>query len=161
LVLGIIVLSILLIVLLIYFILFKEYSEVMANYETLVKVIETRDLILMRVLPEIKSKKVKDDMTKYIAARMNAKKTGNDDLVKADVNINKHLKPVYDELNNSQNPIVKEEFKRIVNLEKKLKIIRREYNNSVDKYNEKISKRPKLFIKRLHMKPLNTYKFSS
>ena len=158
---GIVVLSTLLIGLSIYLFLFKEYSEVMANYETLVKVIETRDLILMRVLPEIKNKRLKDDMTKFIAARMNAKKTGNDDLVKADVDINKRLKPVYDELNKSQNPIVKEEFKRIVNLEKKLKTIRREYNNSVDKYNAKLVKRPKLFIKKLHMKPLNTYKFSN
>ena len=140
--------------------LFKEHSEVMANYETLVKVIETRDLLLMRVLPEIKNKRIKDDMTKFVAARMNAKKTGNDDLVKADVDINKRLKPIYDELSKSQNPIVKEEFRKIVNLEKKLKTIRREYNNSVDRYNEKLSRRPKLFIKRLHMKPLNTYKFS-
>ncbi len=157
---GIIVLVVLVIYLLVHTLVFKEYSEVMANFDTLVKVIETRDLLLMRVLPEIKNKRIKEDMTKFISARMNAKKTGNDDLVKADVDINKRLKPIYDELSKSQNPIVKEEFKKIVNLEKKLKTIRREYSESVDRYNEKLSKKPKLYIQKLHMKPLNTYKFS-
>ena len=36
----------------------EEYKDVMANFETLVKVLETRDLLLMRILPEIKNKKV-------------------------------------------------------------------------------------------------------
>ena len=160
-ILGIVFLVVVCIVLLVYILLFKEYSEVMANFTTLLKVIETRDLLLMRVLPEIKNKKTKDDMSVLIATRMEAKKHGNDALIKADVDINKKLKPIYDEFNKSKNPIVKEAFRNIVNLEKKLKVIRREYNNSVDKYNAKLVKKPKLYVKRLHMKPLNTYEFKT
>ncbi len=156
---GIVLLSFLLLILIIYFLLFKEYSEIMANLETLVKVLETRDLLLMRILPEIKNKKTKDKMTKLISNRVEAKKKGNDAIVEADVEINKNLKPIYDELNTSQNPIVKHEFQKIIQLEKKLKIIRREYSSAVDKYNDKISKKPKFYIMKLHMKPLNTYKF--
>lgn len=160
-VLGIILLVILLVVLFLYIMLFKEYSEVMANFETLVKVIETRDLLLMRILPEIKSKRIKAEMTELVDKRMSAKKQGNDALIKCDVDINKKLKPIYDEINKSQNPIVREEFRRVINLEKKLKVIRREYNTAVEKYNARITKNPKLFLKYLRMRPLNTYEFKN
>ena len=54
---GIIVLVIFAIVFLIYMLYFKEYKEVMGNFHTLLKVLETRDLLLMRILPEIKDEK--------------------------------------------------------------------------------------------------------
>ena len=158
-ILGIVLSVILIVVCGFYIFFFKEYSEVMANYETLVKVLETRDLMLMRILPEIKNKAKKDEITTLVSKRMDAKSIGNNELVKADVDINKKLKPLYDEFNKSKNPIVKEVFRRIVNLEKKLKIIRREYNKAVEAYNDKIVKHPKRYIKFLHMKPLDNYNF--
>ena len=156
---GIIILVVLIIILSLYVFFFKEYSEVMANFETLVKVLETRDLILMRILPEIKNKSKKEEITKLVSDRMEAKSIGNNELVKADVEINKRLKPLYDEFNKSPNPIVKEGFRRIVHLEKQLKVIRREYNKSVEKYNDRIVKHPKIYIKHFHMKPLDNYNF--
>jgi hypothetical protein len=141
-----------------HFLFFKEYSIVMANFETLVKVLETRDLILMRVLPEIKDKKVKDEMTNLVSEQLSAKKQGNDKLIENDVAINKKLDVIYRELDKSKNPLVKEELRRLVQLEKSLKTIRREYSKAVDQYNEKLVKHPKSMIKFWKMKPLNTYK---
>ncbi len=156
---GIILLIIVIIFLILYLFFFKEYSEVMANYATLIKVVETRDLILLRILPEIKNKKKRESISELIGKRMDAKNKGNNEFILCDVNINKNLKPIYDEINKIDNPIVKSEFKRIINLEKKLKIIRREYSNSAQKFNEKLVKHPKSFIKFWHMKPLDTYEF--
>ena len=156
-ILGIILLVFLMLCGICYFLFFKEYSLVMGNFETLLKVIEARDLILMRLLPEIKSKDVKEKMTKLVSERMNAKKLGNDKLIETDVEINKNLDQVYSELNKTKNPIVKEELRRAVNLEQKLKVIRREYNKAVEAYNQKLVKHPKSMIKFWRMKPLNTY----
>ena len=141
----------------IHYLFFKEYSIVMGNFQTLIKVIESRDLLLLRVLPEIKNKKIKDDMTMLISQRMAAKRQGNDKLIEMDVKINKKLNRVYTEFNSSKNLIVREELKRLVNLEKKLKVIRREYNKSVENYNNKLIKHPKLMMKFLKMRPYNLY----
>jgi hypothetical protein len=156
---GIIILVIAFLYIILSVTVFKEYNEVEANYETLIKVLETRDLLLMRVLPEIKSNKTKEQITNLVSNRLNAKKISADELILRDVELNKKLKVVYDELNESKNPIVREEFRKIVHLEKNLKQIRRNYNEAVEKYNAKFSKNPKLYLKRLHMKPLNTYDF--
>ena len=154
---GIIFLSVLIIFAIIYFSLFREYSQMMHSYEMLVKVLETRNLILMRILPEIKDKKTKKEITSYIDGMIQNKRANNDKVLELDVCINKKLDKVYSELNTSKNPVVKEELKKAVNFEKKLKIIRREYNNSVEKYNNKLIKHPKLMAKCLKMRPYNTY----
>lgn len=156
-VLGIVLLCIVFLYLIITLAFFKEYNEVEANFETLVKVLETRDLLLMRVLPEVKNKNTKEEIAKLVSERMEAKKRGANELIVKDVALNRKLKNVYDEINFSKNPIVKEEFKRIVHLEKNLKQIRRNYNASVEKYNKKFTEHPKLYLKYLRMKPLNTY----
>ncbi len=157
LIIGIIFICIVFIFFIVYQLLFKEYSLVRGTFETLVKVIETRDLILMRLLPEIKNKKIKDDMTALIGERIEAKQLGNDKILEMDVKINKKLDRIYSELNKSKNPIVIEELKKAVNFEKKLKTIRREYNKAVEIYNNKLIKHPKLMMKFLKMRPLNTY----
>ena len=157
LIIGIIFICIVFIFFIVYQLLFKEYSLVRGTFETLVKVIETRDLILMRLLPEIKNKKIKDDMTALIGERIEAKQLGNDKVLEMDVKINKKLDRIYSELNKSKNPIVIEELKKAVNFEKKLKTIRREYNKAVEIYNNKLIKHPKLMMKYLRMRPLNTY----
>ena len=123
----------------------------------LVKVLETRNLILMRILPEIKDKKAKKEITSYVEQMINYKRTNNDKVLELDVSINKKLDKIYSELNKSKNPVVLEELKRVINFEKKLKIIRREYNKAVDEYNSKLIKHPKLMAKYLKMRPYNTY----
>ena len=157
LIIGIVLFVIFILLLIIRFLFFREYAIVMGNFETLIKVLETRDLLLMRLLPEIKNKKIKDDMSLLVSERMDAKRLGNDKLIETDVKINKKLNRIYTELNNSQNPIVREELRRIVSLEKKLKVIRREYNKAVEVYNNKLTNHPKIMIKFWKMRPLNLY----
>ena len=72
---GIILLIGIVIIFFIYMLYFKEYKDVMANFETLVKVLETRDLLLMRILPEIKNKKVIEETAKLVEQRMNCKRS--------------------------------------------------------------------------------------
>ncbi|MBR3280424.1 MAG: hypothetical protein IKI57_01075 [Clostridia bacterium] len=156
-VIGIVLFCFFVIILLIYFLIFKEYSTMLRSYEMLVKVLETRNLILMRILPEIKDKKAKKEITSYVEQMINYKRTNNDKVLELDVSINKKLDKIYSELNKSKNPVVLEELKRVINFEKKLKIIRREYNKAVDEYNSKLIKHPKLMAKYLKMRPYNTY----
>ncbi len=158
---GIILLVFIGIVWLFYMLYFKEYKEVMANFQTLVKVLETRDLLLMRILPEIKDKKIKADTIRLVEDRMNGKNQGCNAFIKCDVELNRQLRITYQEIEKLKNALVREEFRRIVFLEKKLKTIRREYNLSVDKYNQNLIHHKKMCIKYLRMKPLDTYKISS
>lgn len=155
---GLILLIVMLAGILIYLLYFKEYKEVMANFETLVKVLETRDLLLMRILPEINDRKIKEETAKLVEQRMQCKNCGCNSLIKSDVELNKQLNIVYQELDKIKNALVREEFKRIVSLEKKLKVIRKEYNKSVDKYNKNLIHHKNMCIKYLRMKPLDTYK---
>lgn len=154
---GIVILVVFIIVFIFYMIYFKDYKKVMANFNTLVKVLDARDLLLMRILPEVKEKKIKSETTRLVDQINNNKKMGCNALIKSDVELNKYLPKVYEEINKIKNPVVKEEFKRIVNLEKSLKLIRREYNKAVDDYNENFIKHKKMCIKYLRMKPLDTY----
>lgn len=155
---GFVLLIMVLGVILIYLLYFKEYKEVMANFETLIKVLETRDLLLMRILPEIKDKNIKEETVKLVEQRMQCKNGGCNALIKSDVELNKQLNITYRELEKIKNALVREEFKRIVSLEKKLKVIRREYNEAVEKYNQNLINHKKMCIKYLRMKPLDTYK---
>ena len=154
----IILIMIVILIALIYMLYFKEYKDVMGNFQTLIKVLETRDLLLMRILPEVKDKKIKEETARLVEQRMNCKKAGCNNLIKSDVELNKQLKVTYKEIDKLKNALVREEFKRIITLEKKLKVIRREYNKSVDKYNKNLIAHKKMCIKYLRMKPLDTYK---
>ncbi len=155
---GLVLLIICAIVFLIYMLYFKEYKEVMANFQTLVKVLETRDLLLMRILPEVSDRKIKEETARLVEERMRCKNAGCNNLIKSDVELNKQLTITYKEIDKLKNALVREEFKRIVSLEKKLKVIRREYNNAVEKYNKNLIVHKKMCIKYLRMKPLDTYK---
>ena len=155
---GTIIFIIIFAVFLFFMLYFKEYKEVMANFNTLVKVMETRDLLLMRILPELKDKKIIEETARLVEQRMQCKNAGCNALVKSDVELNKQLKQTYEEIDKLKNALVREEFKRIVSLEKNLKLIRREYNKSVEKYNKNLISHKIMCIKYLRMKPLDTYK---
>ena len=156
-VIAIVLIVILIIFGIIYWLLFKEYANVMAIFETLIKVLDTRNLVLMRILSEIKDKQIKNEMSNLVAQRLDTKQLYNDKLIELDVKMNKKLDRIYSELDKSKNPIVKEELKKLINFEKNLKKIRREYNKVVDEYNDRIVKHPKLMMKFLKMRPFNTY----
>lgn len=155
--LGFVILVIIFIIWILYSLYFKEYRDVMAMYETLVKVLETRDLLLMRILPEVKDKKIREETSRLVQNRMQCKNAGCNLLVKSDVELNKQLKKTYQEIEKIKNTLVREEFRRVVSLEKKLKVIRREYNQAVEKYNQNLINHKKMCIKYLRMKPLDTY----
>ena len=146
------------IIVLSYLLFFKERTELNGNYATLVKVLEFRDLTLMRILPEIKSRKTKNEITNLVQNRMVSKKTGINSLIFADVELNKKLNPIYIEFNNSKNPLVRAELRKIVSFEKKLKVIRREFNKSADEYNQNLIDHSFVCGKILRMKPVDKYK---
>ena len=111
----------------------------------------------MRILPEIKDRKIKEETARLVEQRMECKNAGCNNLIKSDVELNRQLAITYKEIDKIKNVLVREEFKKIVSLEKKLKVIRREYNKSVDKYNKNLIAHKKMCIKYLRMKPLDTY----
>ena len=84
-VIGIVLFCILLIAFLIYLLVFREYSAMLRAYEMLVKVLEARNLILMRILPEIKDKKIKKEITAHIDEMISYKRTNNDKILELDV----------------------------------------------------------------------------
>lgn len=154
---GWILLVVLLMLYVFYRIYFRPYRQVMANFETLVKVLETRDLLLLRILPELKDKKMKEKISQLIEKRMECKRKGCDAFIESDVNLNRQLPRVYETIETSKNPVVREEFRRIMSLEKNLKAIRKEYSQAVDVYNDNLVRHKKMSIKYLRMRPLNTY----
>lgn len=141
-----------------YMLYFKEYVDVCKVFNTLEKTLDTRDLALMKILGELKNKRIKGETTKLISKRINSKKSGYNEKIKIDVELNKKLKETYNEINNIiNNPVIKETFTRIITLEKKLKVQREEYNLFVEKYNRNIIHHKKICILLLRMKPLDTY----
>ena len=90
--LGFVILVIIFIIWILYSLYFKEYRDVMAMYETLVKVLETRDLLLMRILPEVKDKKIREETSRLVQNRMQCKNAGCNLLVKSGLKRNKELK---------------------------------------------------------------------
>lgn len=145
-----------------YMLYFKEYVDVCKIFRTLEKTLDTRDLLVMQSIAEIKNKKIKGETTKYIDKRMKIKKSGFNEKIRADVDLNKKLKETYKELNNyMQNPVIRSTFLRIVVLEKKLKVIREEYNIAVEKYNLNMIHHKAICMGIIRMKPLDTYKSSA
>jgi len=112
----------------------------------------------MRILPEIRNKKTKSDITKLVQNRIEAKKYGINELIFSDVELNKRLNPIYLEFNNSKNPLVRAELRKIVSFEKKLKVIRREFNKSADEYNQNLIDHSFVCGKIFRMKPVDKYK---
>ncbi len=137
---------------------FRAYKRVKTCFETLIKVVETRDLLLLRILPDVQNKQIKGETVRLIEQCMKCKDSCYNDFIKADVELNKQLKETYSEINKLKNSMDKELFKRVVTLEKNLKIIRREYNEAAEAYNQHLIAHKKICVKWLHWRPLDTYK---
>lgn len=145
-----------------YMLYFKEYVDVCRVFNVLEKTLDTRDLLLMKILGEIKNKRIKVKTIELISKRIKARKSGFNEKIRIDVELNQQLKETYKELNMLiKNPLVKEGFLKIVTLEKKLRLQREEYSAMVEMYNRNIIHHRKVCMMLIRMKPLDTYKSSA
>ena len=157
-ILGISIFLIFSLVCILYLLYLKEYKELVQNYKILIKVLDTRNLLLLRILPELKNKEKESEVTRLVDTLINSKNVGMNATIELDVTLNKYLKAIYEKISKMKNPIVIEEFKRIIRLEKSLKSIRREFNNSAEEYNQNLIDHKVVCTKILKMRPVNSYK---
>lgn len=137
----------------------KEYIEVTKIYKTLRKMLSYRDMLLIKILPDIKSKKQKEIIMNLVDDRNKKSNISYDDAIIADVVLNNELKKVYIEIEKMEkNELQIEIFQKLMMLEKQIKIVRNKYSNAVEKYNLSLTIHPKVCIKFMHMRPLDTYK---
>ena len=138
---------------------FKEYFEVKKIYKTLQHVLDTRDVLLLKLSGEKTNKKEYAKVVMLIDERKKTKNSGYTVRMNADVNLNSELKNFYPKISKIlNNPISKEVFKRIIELEKQAKKIRTAYNVAVEKYNNNLILHKDVCIKIIHMKPLDIYR---
>ena len=136
----------------------KEYFEVKKVFNTLQKVLDTRDVLLLKMTSEKVNKKHVAKVVMLIDERKKTKNAGYSIRMDADVKLNHALKEFYPELVKAlDNPIAKGAFKRIMELEKHAKKIRIAYNNAVEKYNNNLILHKKVCMRIIKMKPLDTY----
>lgn len=138
---------------------FKEYFEVKKVYNTLQNVLDTRDVLLLKLTSEKVDKKAIAKIVMLIDKRKNTKNSGYTVRMNADVELSNELKNFYPKLSKVvDNDLSKEAFKRIIELEKQAKKIRISYNNAVEKYNNNLILHKKICMRLIRMKPLDTYK---
>lgn len=144
-----------------YMLYFKEYVDVCRVFDVLEKTLDTRDLLLVKIIDEIKNRRIKENTVKLINKRIKARKSSYNEKIRIDIELNQQLKETYQEINQlTKNPIVKESFLKIITLEKKLKFQREEYNKVVEKYNRNIIHHKTVCMTIIRMRPLDTYKSS-
>ncbi len=143
----------------IYGMYFKEYFEVKKINNTLQKILDTRDLLLLKLTGERVNKKDIAKVLMLIDKRKDTKNAGYTFKMQADVELNKELKSFYEKLSKVlDNDISKDTFKRVIELEKQAKKARISYNNAVERYNNNLILHKKVCMRIIHMKPLDTYK---
>ena len=138
---------------------FKEYFEVKKVYNTLQKVLDTRDVLLLKLTSEKIDKKSIAKIVMLIDKRKETRNSGYTVRMNADVELSNELRNFYPVLSKVlANDLSKDIFKRIIELEKQAKKIRISYNNAVDNYNNNLILHKKVCMRIIHMKPLDTYK---
>lgn len=143
----------------IYGMYFKEYFEVKKINNTLQKILDTRDLLLLKLTGERVNKKDIAKVLMLIDKRKDTKNAGYTFKMQADVELNKELKSFYEKLSKVlDNDVSKDTFKRVIELEKQAKKARISYNNAVERYNNNLILHKKVCMRIIHMKPLDTYK---
>ncbi len=148
-----------LLVILFYMVYLREYVEVTRVYKTLRKLLESRDLLILKILPDIKNKNMANKILNLINERRLKSKVSYDDGINADVALHSNLKNLYDEIDKMKKDEVQVEvFKHIVLLEKQIKVVRKRYSEAVTKYNLGLTVHPKVLVKLMHMRPLELYK---
>jgi hypothetical protein len=136
----------------------REYFEVIRTYRALRKLLETRDLILLKLLPDVNNKNLSKKILNLIDQRRKKAKVSFDDGIIADAELNSALKTLYEKINNmKKNELQEEMFKHLIGLEKQLKSVRTRYSEAVTKYNYALAAHPKVLIKMLHLRTFQLY----
>lgn len=144
-----------------YYVIFKDYIDVKKVFNTLEKTLNTRDLLVMKLLPEIKDKNLQANIASLIEERTKNRNISYNDKINIDIKLNKELKIFYDIINKKlDNQVIKATFKNVIETEKILKKIRSEYNLVVEKYNMNLVMHKFLCIRIVRMKPLDTYGYT-
>ncbi|MBQ8299638.1 MAG: LemA family protein [Clostridia bacterium] len=136
----------------------KEFIEVTVIYKSLCKLLNSRDLLLLKILPDIKNKKQTEKILTLIDERNKKSKISYDDAILADVELHNELKSLYSVIEKmKKNELQTEIFKKIISFENQIKNVRKKYSFAVEKYNMSLTIHPKFCIKFMHMKPLEIY----
>lgn len=145
-------------IMVVYFLYFKDYVEVKKVFKILTKTLDTRDLLIMKLVPEIKNKKEKAEIIRLVDDRMKSKKMSYTEQIKLDVELNDKLKNMYFNLEQERdNPVINATLTRAFELEKTLKKVRNEYNVAVEKYNMNLIMHKFVCMRVIRMKPLDIY----
>lgn len=155
---ALIVLALFIISYIIYAVYLKEYIDVTIVYKTLRKLLASRDVMLLKIIPDIEDKKYAEKILNLINSRNEASKISYDDAIRADITLHNELKNLYDIINKmDKNELQLEIFKKVIDYEKRIKLARVKYTEVVSKYNMGLTVHPRVCIKLLHMKPLEVY----
>ena len=155
---ALIVLALFIIGYIIYAVYLKEYIDVTIVYKSLRKLLASRDVMLLKIIPDIEDKKYAERILNLINNRNEASKVSYDDAIRADITLHNELKNLYDIINKmDKNELQLEIFKKVIEYEKRIKLARVKYTEVVSKYNMGLTVHPKVCIKVLHMKPLEVY----
>lgn len=155
---ALIVLALFIIGYVIYAVYLKEYIDVTIVYKSLRKLLASRDVMLLKIIPDIEDKKYAERILNLINDRNEASKASYDDAIRADIMLHNELKNLYDIINKmDKNELQLEIFKKVIDYEKRIKLARAKYTEVVSKYNMSLTVHPKVCIKILHMKPLEVY----
>lgn len=148
----------LIIFIIIYLRYFKDYINVKNKFRIIEKVLDARDLLVLKILGESKNNENAEMIARLIDERIKEKNLGYTAKMKIDILLNQELKVFYTEMNNiKNNEIIRNVLTNLISLEKKLKIIREEYNMAVAKYNNNLLNNKFISIRLIKMKPLDTY----
>lgn len=155
---GLILLLLAILIYYVYGTYLKEYFEVKKVYNTLQNVLDTRDVLLLKLTGEHVKKEEIAKVIMLIDEREKTKNAGYTIRMNADVNLNHELQVFYPELVKVlDNPVSKEIFQRLMDLEKQAKKVRIAYNSAVEKYNNNLILHKKVCMRFIRMKPLDTY----
>lgn len=136
----------------------KEYIDVTIIYKALRKLLASRDVMVLKIIPELPDKDLSEKILNLINFRSKASKLSYDEAIKADIELHNELKKLYDVIDKmNKNELQKEIFKKIINYEKSIKVARIRYSEAVERYNMSLTVHPNFCIKILHMRPLEMY----
>lgn len=142
----------------IYEVYLKDYINVTIVYKSLRKLLASRDVMLLKLIPDIEDKKYAQKVLNLVDIRNKASKVSYDEAIKADVELHNELKVLYDIIDKmDKNELQLEIFKKIISYEKQIKMVRTKYTQVVSTYNMSLTTHPKVCVKFLHLKPLEVY----
>ncbi len=142
-----------------YMMYLREFIKVAKVYKSLRKLLEARDILVLKLLPDIKNPEISNKILNLINERQVKSKVSYDDGINADIALFHELKRLYEVIDKmDRDELQTEVFKHIINLEMQIKSVRKRYSEAVNEYNLSLTIHPKVLIKWLHMRPFELYK---